>query len=451
MKQLYFLLLLSPSLLAQDYSQAKQKTSELLDTYIKVANIPGMSVAISIDAKIVYANSFGMADADKKVKANDSTKYRIGSVSKLLTATAFIELVEKGILKLDDPAGKYVKGLPASHATITLGQLAAHTSGIRHYKDAELKLMNSSEYSDLEEGLSKFISDSLLSRPGEKYSYSSYGYVLLGAAMENACDKKFNDIVKEYVLKPSGMHATVPELMALKQSNQSTFYYKGTKGFVPAEGENYSYKWPAGGYITTATDLAKFGAQLVSEKLVSSAFMPLILESQKTNDGKETGCSYGFKTAKDLRDRVIIHHGGESAGARTFLLIYPKEKLCIALCANLFRAALFEGEAETIAAYFLNDFVSKKNLVPSQEYNYMSSQYAKEFSGKFIVQKNKGVVMNFNNTDIPIMDIVEDKDKIRVIAASGSGLVNFWLTKDKTGFKGKWGYDKPLTAITIEQ
>ncbi|HWY12618.1 MAG TPA: serine hydrolase domain-containing protein [Bacteroidia bacterium] len=428
--------------------QIQQSVNKLVSSYITVANIPGISVCAAIDNKTVYSNSFGFSDINNKTPITDSTRYRIGSLTKVLTAAAFAKLIEKGDLKEDDFIARYVT-VPQNLQIIRLGQLASHTSGIRHYGTNEISSQNDATHKKLEDALSRFINDSLVSKPGEKYKYSSYGYILLGAAIENQQKKSFNRIIDTFILSPLNMKHTCPEIYGQKITNRSMFYYPSKTGFTIASGEDYSYKWPAGGYLSTPNDLVTFGSGLLSEKVVSKNYLSLLFTSQKTNDGKETGAGYGFKIGVDSKGRKVIFHGGESEGARAFLLIYPEEKLVISLCANAFRAPISEGEAETIAGYFLNDYVVEKNPLTSRPYKFMTKNDGRDIEGDIIVDGKKGIITGLTRMEIPILDIVKDKNEIRIIALSNTGIINIWLTPDKDGYKGKWGYDKPTTEIKM--
>jgi len=426
------------------------KIDTLIKKFIKQAKIPGLSVSVSMGNKVIYSNAFGLQDVEQNVPATTDTKYRIGSLAKLFTATTFIKQISKGIFREDSKVSEFIPGLPLNYQFITLSQLASHTSGVRHYTRNEILTKNTVEYKKLEDGLSRFINDTLLFSPGEKYLYSSYGYILLGAALENITHESFNMLVQNEIFRPARMRATLPERLE-DESSKSVFYYPANMDSLTiASGDNYSYKWPAGGYLSTPTDLVKFGSALLDEKIIDKQSLHLLFESKKTTKGKETGSGYGFRIGTDSRGRKVVHHGGVSEGARAFLLLYPDEKLSIAICANIFLAPLFEGEAETIAGYFLDDYISGQNILPSKQFNYTTTSNKKELKGKIVIDGNKGVIYSFNNADLPIIDVVYDKDKIRIIAASADGLINFWLTKDNSNYTGSWGHDKPATAITIE-
>ncbi len=443
MNRLIVLCLFISTVSSAQNKQIEQGVTKLFNSYATVANIPGLSVCVSLNGKTVYSNSFGYSDINNKIHANDSSLYRIGSITKLFTAAAFVKLIEGGVLKEQDYISRYVD-VPKKIQVVKLGQLAANTGGIRHYGAHEITSQNEATHKKLETALGHFINDSLLCYPGDKYIYSSYGYILLGAAIENQQQKSFNKVIDSLVIKQAELKHTCPEILTQKTPNKCMFYYPSKSGFSFAPGEDNSYKWPAGGYLSTPSDLVKFTNELLNEKIISKNSLPFMLSSQKTSDGKETGAAYGFKLGVDNKGRKVIFVGGEPEGARAFLLMYPEEKLVISVCANVYKAPISEGEMETIAGYFLNDYGIEKNILPSKPFKFMTRNDGRDIEGDLIVDGKKGIIIGLTRAEMPILDIVKDKNEIRIIALSNSGIINIWLTPEKEGYKGKWGHDKPL-------
>ncbi len=150
---------------------------------MKKQSLPGFSAAVAIDGKLVWTEGFGEADLESHVPVRTTTKFRLGSVSKLLTAAAVARLYEDGRLDLDLPVQRYVPSFPQKQYPITTRQLAGHLAGIRHYRDSD-PLYSAKYYKTVLEGLTIFQDDPLLFEPGTKYEYSSYGYNLLSAVVE---------------------------------------------------------------------------------------------------------------------------------------------------------------------------------------------------------------------------------------------------------------------------
>jgi len=152
--------------------------------------IPGLALAVALDGKIVFSEGFGYADLEERVPVWPTTKYRIGSVSKPLTATALMELVEAGKVDLDSPVQKYVPSFPDKGAVVTVPMVAGHLGGIRHYQGDEFHIQR--HYANVLEGLKIFENDPLVAPPGTKFSYSSYGYNLLSAVVESAAGERLS-------------------------------------------------------------------------------------------------------------------------------------------------------------------------------------------------------------------------------------------------------------------
>src|SRR5579862_7980256 len=154
----------------KDYSQAEQNARAVAKELLG-RGIPGLSLAVAVDGHIVYSEGFGYADLEERVPVWPTTKFRIGSVSKPLTAIALAQLVEAGKLDLDAPVQKYVPSFPDKGAVITTRMLAGHLGGIRHYQDDEFKIQQ--HYANVLDGLKIFENDPLVSPPGTKFNYSS--------------------------------------------------------------------------------------------------------------------------------------------------------------------------------------------------------------------------------------------------------------------------------------
>ena len=148
------------------------------------SHIPGLAIAIVVDGKIRWQNAYGLADVENAVPAETSTVFRIASVTKPLTATAAMQLAERGKLDLDAPVQKYAPSFPAKAQTITTRQLLGHLSGIRHYKAGEGE--RTTHYDSLATALEIFKDDALVREPGTGFTYSTFGYTLLGVAIEGA-------------------------------------------------------------------------------------------------------------------------------------------------------------------------------------------------------------------------------------------------------------------------
>src|SRR5437899_2708143 len=165
--------------------------------------IPGVQVAVAVNGKLVWSEGFGYADAERKKPVTRETQFRIGSVSKPLTATAVALLYEQGKVDLDAPVQRYVPSFPDKGYPITTRQLAGHLAGIRHYKDQEFFLNR--RFATVLDGLAIFQDDSLLFPPGTRFSYSSYGWNLVAAVVEGASGDDFLHYMSTHVFRPKSV------------------------------------------------------------------------------------------------------------------------------------------------------------------------------------------------------------------------------------------------------
>ena len=252
-----------------------------------VAKSPGFSVAVGLDGKIIWSEGFGFADLEANKPVTTQTLFRIGSVSKPLTAAGLMVLVEKGKLDLDADIHRYVADFPDKGEAVTTRQLAGHLGGIRHYKGDEFLLNR--PFASVRESLRIFENDPLHSRPGEKFLYSSYGWNLISAVMETAAKQEFLSYMKQAVFDPLGMTSTVPDYAGRDLPLRSRFYeLKADGGFKIAPTVDSSYKWAGGGFLSTAEDMVRFGTAHLQPGFLKGESLDALFTPQKTSDGKPT-------------------------------------------------------------------------------------------------------------------------------------------------------------------
>ena len=319
------------------YATAREHARAIAKEWL-ARGIPGFNVAVAIDGKIIYSEGFGYADLEQRVPAWQITKFRIGSVSKPLTSAALMKLVEQGKIDLDAPIQKYVPTFPDKGALITPRMLAGHLGGIRHYKENEVD--NQKHYDSVVAGLERFQNDPLVVPPGTKFSYSSYGYNLLSAAMEAAAGERFLDYEQEQVFTPLGLLNTTADQPADIIPQRARFYSGGKA--VPTHNAMFvdnSYKWAGGGFISTSEDLVHFGSVLFQPGYLKAESLALLFTPQKTKDGKETNYGMGWFIGKSKSGKRIFEHSGGSVGGTSDLVLYPDTHLVVAFVCN------YDGES----------------------------------------------------------------------------------------------------------
>jgi len=306
--------------------------------------LPGLQVAVGVNGRLVWSEGFGYADRDKRVPVTNETQFRIGSVSKPLTAAAVGLLYEQGKLDLDAPVQKYVPSFPDKGYPITTRQLAGHLAGIRNYRGTEWLLNR--HFNRVRDGLSVFERDSLLSRPGTTFAYSSYGWNLIGAVVEGASGQDFLTYMSRAVFGPLGMTHTAPDRADSLVPHRTRFYdADSATGFVLAPAVDNSYKWAGGGFLSTAEDLVKLGSALLEPGLLKAQTLDLLFTSQKTTSGEVTGYGIGWFVTTDSLGHRWVFHGGSSVGGTTVFGVDRDSRVVIAILSNLSDAPLEPGRA----------------------------------------------------------------------------------------------------------
>src|SRR5262245_8708607 len=250
-------------------------------------HIPALSVAVGRRGRVLVAYAAGEADRERKATASPHTLYRLGSVSKLLTASAAVRLAERGQLDLDANVQRYVPEFPAKRGPITLRQLAAHQSGIRHYRPSEF--VNRVHYDSVAPSIAAFRNDSLLFQPGTRYFYSSFGYVLLSLIIERAAHRPFLDVVHREVLGPIGMHETAPDRPDSVVAMRAVPYDTDSTGrVVRAVDDDLSNRWAAGGYVGSVMDLTRFAFAFLDDRYLKPESITVMTTPQRLADGSPT-------------------------------------------------------------------------------------------------------------------------------------------------------------------
>lgn len=294
--------------------------------------------------------AFGYADEAGHVPVTRTTEFRIGSVSKPLTAAAVGQLVEAGKLDLDAPVQRYVPDFPVKRYPITTRELAGHTAGIRHYQGNEFLLNR--HFASVHDGLAIFSGDSLLFEPGTQFSYSSYGFNLVSAVVEGASGENFLSYMSRHVLRPLGLTHTAPDRSDSLMPALTHFYDRdsATGPFTVSPTVDLSNKWAGGGFVSTAEDLVRFGSALLEPGFLKAETLNLLFTSQRTRDGKPTGYGIGWFVQTDSLGHRWQFHGGGAVGGTTAFGLDRDSHLVIAITSNLTDAPLVSARA--VQRYF---------------------------------------------------------------------------------------------------
>jgi serine beta-lactamase-like protein LACTB, mitochondrial len=309
-------------------------------------NLPGLSVAVGVGGDIVWAEGFGWADMEKRVPVAPGMRFRIGHTSKALTSAAVGLLLEKGRLHLEDEIQTYVPGFPRKQWPVTLRQLMGHVAGIRHF-GSEQDYAPTAHCERAADGLKSFADDPLRFEPDTQYGYSTYGWVLVSAAVEAVVKQPLSSFMAGQVLTPLGMTATTFDSTTEPIQDRLIFYQRrftgdAGEGVVPATTLDYSCLAGAGAILSTPSDLVRFGMGINGGKLLQPDTVTTLQTPQVLTSGKETEYGLGWMVEEVTlagEPTRMVHHASRSLrGGTTSFMTFPARGMVVAVTANIANA-----------------------------------------------------------------------------------------------------------------
>ncbi|MBA2305717.1 MAG: beta-lactamase family protein [Acidobacteria bacterium] len=326
----------------QKWADAVEQGRQLARAGLVEQNLPGLSVAVGANGDIVWAEGFGWADLENRVPVAPGTRFRIGHASKALTSAAVGLLLEKGRLHVDDEIQTYVPAFPKKQWPVTLRQLMGHVAGVRHY-DKETDSMSSAHCERASEGLQNFAGDLLRFEPETHYRYSTFGWILVSAAVEAAAGEPFFTFMRTQIFEPLGMADTTSDSATEPILDRATFYYprfSGDTSYGPelATTVDYSCFAGAGAFLSTPSDLVRFGMAVSSGKLLQPATVKMLQTPQLLASGEETdyGLGWTLETVPLAGEptRLASHASRTLLGGSTSFLTFPERGLVVAVTSN---------------------------------------------------------------------------------------------------------------------
>ena len=321
---------------------------------------PALAVAVADREGPVWSTARGTADLELEVAARPEHRFRIGSVSKVLTTTAAARLVSRGLVELDTPIAYWLPDLPPHHRATTLRQLFTHRGGVRHYLPRDLdprqpggSVLTRPSWTNAEI-LAALVDDDLVAPLGETVSYSSWGYSLASLVMEAAAGQPFLDLIDSEIARPFGLEtlvadqpgAIVPgrvrgyvseeERRRLQAQFPEARFPDAAAGWAPALPINPAYCWAGAGFLMSVPEMARFGAALLegNGSRISPAERALLFTPLTEASESSPPLGLGWRIDEDARGRPRWHHAGATPGGRAALVVYPEQGLSIALASN---------------------------------------------------------------------------------------------------------------------
>jgi serine beta-lactamase-like protein LACTB len=360
------------------WAGAVEQGRRIVRASVAEQNLPGASAAVGIDGDIVWAEGVGFADLKTGAPVTPDHRFRIGTASTALTSAAAGLLLEKGRLKLDDEIQTYAPAFPKKQWPVTLRQLMGHTAGVVADGGDDGPLFTKRCERPVE-ALQYFAKNSLLFQPGTQYRFSSYGWILVSTAVEAAADQPFLTFMREQIFDPLGMHNTVadpgPDAATVKGEDfplvtmireliydpeatrnaaadstkkpvqeQATPYFTRFRsdpnyGMHLMRPLDYSCYAGASAFVSTPSDLARFGMAMNSGKILKPAAVDMLQTSQRLASGDETGYGLGWSLKTVMlagkQTRVVGHDGNSFGGMAASLMTFPEYGIVVAVTSNI--------------------------------------------------------------------------------------------------------------------
>jgi CubicO group peptidase (beta-lactamase class C family) len=298
---------------------------------------PGAAIGIIIDGKVVFARGFGTRSAERSDAVEAGTLFRIGSVTKVLTALTALRSEQAGRVSLAQAIGTYYPALHASLKPLTLRQLLTHKAGMIALPSAD----GPSDEGALARRVAAWTDTVLFAKPDEVYSYSSPGYWLVGAVIEQAEQARYSELVQRYVFEPLGMTtSTFDPLVALTRP-LALDHRRNPQGAVTVVRPypNDASTWPGGSAFASIHDLARLATALLNggsvhdQRALPVAVVNAVMTKQTDNPASGCGYTFGLGFCEAGRDTIISHYGFRSGSGAVFTLV-PTKRAAIIILAN---------------------------------------------------------------------------------------------------------------------
>jgi len=300
---------------------------------LAATGVPSASVAAVSDGKIIYVHAYGNARLDPATPAAPQMRYSIGSISKQLTATAVLLLAEDGKLTLDDPVGKYVPNLTRGDA-ITIRQILSHTSGYPDYAPQDYMVPEWGKPISADALLARWAQKDLEFEPGTRWQYSNTNFVIAGLIVEKVGGMPLVDLLTQRVFKPLGMASVVnTDRQQLGPQDAQGYFRRALGPLHPAPHEGPGWMYAAGELAMTAEDLAKWDAAVIQQAILSPASYRQLETEVVLASGAGTRYALGIGVGLTQGHREL-RHNGEVSGFVASNLVWPDDKLAVAVLTN---------------------------------------------------------------------------------------------------------------------
>lgn len=326
----------------------------------KEQGIPGVSMSIVTNNQIAWSKAFGLADVENKVAASRESVFPIPGISRTITATAVLQLVQSGKVSLDTSIREFVPEYPDKGIKIAVRHVLANTSGVKNFTNDD-ELYNRKNYATMVDALNSFKDDRLMFKPGETFLMSAPAYNMLGLLIERISMKSLDDALRDSVFAPAGMtQSYVDRGKNIVPHRVRGYGMDKSRNLLNAPPFDPSDRLASDGLLATADDVARFVIALNTNKLLQPELVKVMVTPNKTNSGKEL--KYGLGCfVREVGGHRITGHMGRTPQASSFLLMFPETGTAVIVLTNLDRADV-QWIALGIARLVVENFDPEKKV-----------------------------------------------------------------------------------------
>jgi D-alanyl-D-alanine carboxypeptidase len=314
-------------------SDMREKIDKIAMDVLTKTDVPSASLALVKDGQIVYLHAYGDAKLEPRVAAKPEMRYSIGSISKQFTAAAVLLLEEQGKLSLNDTVAKYIPDLTRANE-VTIRQLLSHTSGYQDYWPQDYVMPNMLQPTTAQKILDGWAKKPLDFEPGTKWQYSNTNFVIAGLIVEKVSGMPLLKFLQEKIFSPLGMKSVANTDQEKLGDTDPTGYMRYALGPLrPAPKEGKGWLFAAGELAMPAEDLAKWDMSIIEQKLMKPASYREFETETVLKDGLGTRYGLGVDVRSDFGHRMLSH-GGEVSGFTAENMVFPDEKVAVAVLTN---------------------------------------------------------------------------------------------------------------------
>lgn len=320
---------------AADWVSAQDAVDNMVRSFITRRKIPSAAIAVVKDGRIVRSAGYGIANLETGSLATDTAVYEIGSISKSFAAQAIMLLVEEGKLRLDDSLTRWIDGVPAAWAGITVRHVLHHTAGFKDWDGGpDFSYRRAYTPAEFIEIVARYPLQFL---PGDRFAYTSSGYPLLGLVVQRAAGEPYESFVARRIFVPAGMTGTRFKHAQDVVRNRAGGYVDSAGVFQNGEPHRPGIIAPSGGVMSTAQDMARWMIALEAGRLVKPATLDLMQTPVRLNDGRTFSAGMGWFLDTFHGHRLLLHNGSTVGGYSSVVYRYPDDRLAVVVLFNVDR------------------------------------------------------------------------------------------------------------------